>query len=163
RVNTPLGIPVDLSLIRNSNDMKRAYRGLRLQAHWTPQRIDAGVHYTLATLRGNDDGESGTTGAVANVDPSLFYPEFFAYDRAALRTESAYSTDVALRYTRGRFFAQGDVLNIFNNDALFDPLRIGTTVTTAATSTTLQPFDPRTQSPVAGAHYQLAANFGQAL
>ena len=236
RVNTPLGIPVDLSLIRNSNDMKRAYRGLQLQAHWTPPRVDAGVHYTLSTLRGNDDGESGTTGAVANVDPSLFYPEFFAYDRAApigylqgdqrhrlrawlgydfpwltvtvmqsfdsglpysiagpinltryagapanpgynsipnglyyisgrgaLRTEDAYSTDLALRYTRGRFFAQGDVLNIFNNDALFDPLRIGTTVTTAATSTTLQPFDPRTQTPVAGTHYQLAANFGQAL
>jgi hypothetical protein len=237
RVNTPLNIPVDLSLIRNSNDMKRAYRGLQLQAKWTPPRVDAGVHYTLATLRGNDDGESGTTGAVANVDPKLFYPEFFAYDRAApigslqgdqrhrlrawlgydffpwmtvtvmqsydsglpysiaapinltryagapanpgynsipnglyyfsgrgaLRTEDAYSTDVALRYSLGRFFAQGDILNVFNNDALFDPLRIGTTVTTAATSTTLQPFDPRTQTPVAGTHYQFAANFGQAL
>ena len=236
RVNTPLGIPVDLSLIRNSNDMKRAYRGLQLQAHWTPPRIDAGVHYTLATLRGNDDGETAQGGPVANSDPSIFYPEFLNYanfspvgwlqgderhrlrawlgydfpwltvtvmqsfdsglpysivgpinltrydgapanpgynsipngayyfsGRGALRTEDAYSTDLALRYTRGRFFAQGDVLNIFNNDALFDPLRIGTTVTTTATSTTLDPFDPRMQTPVAGKHYQLAANFGQAL
>jgi len=194
------------------------------------------VHYTLSTLRGNDDGESGTTGAVANVDPSLFYPEFFAYDRAAptgyltgdqrhrlrawagydigrltvtlmqsfdsglaysmvgpfnltryagapanpgynsipnglyyfsgrgaLRAESAHSTDLAVRYGIGRFFAQADLLNAFNNDSIVDPQRLGTTVTTAATSTTLQPFDPRTQTPVAGVHYQVAANFGQPL
>jgi hypothetical protein len=236
RTNTPLGIPVDLSLIRNSSNLKRAYRALQLQARWTPSRIDAGLYYTLSTLRGNDDGESGTAGAVANIDPKLFYPEFFAYDRVApagslqgdqrhrvrawigydfrrltvtvlqsfdsglpysivapinltrytgapvnpgynsipnglyyfsgrgaLRTDDAYSTDVALRTAFGHFFIQGDVLNIFNNDALVDPQRIGTTVTTAATSTALQPFDPRTQTPVAGVHYQLAANFGQAL
>jgi hypothetical protein len=236
RANTPLGIPVDLTLIRNSNNLKRAYRALQLQARWTPPRIDAGVHYTLSTLRGNDDGESGTAGAVANTDPSLFYPEFFAYDRAApvgylqgdqrhrlrawlgydfprltvtvmqsydsglpysiagpinltryvgapanpgynsipnglfyfsgrgaLRTDDAFSTDVALRTSLGRFFLQADVLNIFNNDAIVDPQRIGTTVTTAATSTALQPFDPRTQTPILGTNYQPAANFGQAL
>ncbi|MEK6372171.1 MAG: carboxypeptidase regulatory-like domain-containing protein [Acidobacteriota bacterium] len=236
RANTPLGIPVDLTLIRNSNDMKRAYRAVQLQARWTPPRVDAGVHYTWSTLRGNDDGESGTTGAVANIDPALFYPEYFAYDRAApsgylqgdqrhrlrawagydigrltvtlmqsfdsglaysmvgpinltryagapanpgynsipnglyyfsdrgaLRTESAHSTDLAVRYGIGRFFAQGDLLNAFNNASIVDPQRLGTTVTTAATSTALQPFDPRTQAPVAGVHYQLAANFGQPL
>lgn len=236
RANTPLGIPVDLTLIRNSDDMRRAYRALQLQARWTPPRIDAGVHYTWSTLRGNDDGESGTTGAVANIDPALFYPEFFAYDRAApagyltgdqrhrlrawagydigrltvtlmqsfdsglaysmvgpinltrytgapanpgynsipnglyyfsdrgaLRAESAYSTDLAVRYGIGRFFAQADLLNAFNNDSIVDPQRLGLTVTTAATSTTLQPFDPRTQTPVAGVHYQVAANFGQPL
>ena len=236
RANTPLGIPVDLALIRNSNDLRREYRALQLQARWTPRRFDSGVYYTLSKLRGNDDGESGTTGAVANTDPSLYYPEFFAYDRAApigylqgdqrhklrawvgydfprltvtlmqtadsglpysiagpinltryagapanpgynsipnglyyfsgrgaLRTESLFSTDIALRTTFGRFFAQADILNVFDNDALFDPQRIGTTVSTAATSTALQPFDPRTQTPLLGVNYALAPNFGQAL
>ena len=88
---------------------------------------------------------------------------YYFSGRGALRTDNLFSTDVALRTTFGRFFAQADVLNIFNNDALFDPQRIGTTVSTAATSTALQPFDPRTQTPVAGVHYQLASNFGQAL
>src|SRR5439155_26044111 len=83
--------------------------------------------------------------------------------RGALRTETAYSTDLALRWAAGHLFAQADVLNLFNNDALFDPQRIGTTVSTAATSTTLQPFDPASQAPIAGVNYQLAANFGQAL
>jgi hypothetical protein len=257
KANTPLGIPVDLTLIRNSKNMQRRYRGVLLQARWSPARYDFGAHYTWSKLRGNDDGESGTTGAVANTDPMLFYPEYFAYDRAApigylqgdqrhrlrawagyrlpvrsgsfeatlmqsydsglpysvagainltryagapanlgyasipnglyyfsgrgeLRTESIRATDVALRYsvriTALEFFAQADLLNAFNNAALFDPQRLGTTVSTAATSTALLPFDPANQTPIEcpqsasaaactamGANYQLATNFGQAL
>jgi hypothetical protein len=255
--NTPLGIPVDLSLIRNSSNLERRYRGVLLQARWSPGRFDFGTHYTWSKLRGNDDGESGTTGAVANTDPSIFYPEYFNYsrvapigylqgdqrhrlrawagyrlplgrgslegtlmqsydsglpysiagainltryagaptnlgyasvpnglyyfsDRGELRTESIRSTDLALRYSvhvsSVELFAQGDLLNAFNNAALFDPLRLGTTVSTAATSTTLLPFDPAKQTPIEcprgasaatctamGANYQLATNFGQAL
>jgi len=258
RENTPLGIPVDLSLIRNSNTLERRYRGVLLQTRWSPRRFDTGIHYTCSTLRGNDDGESGTTGAAPSVDPSLFYPEFFAYERAApigslqgdqrhrlhawtsydvplsgraslsvsllhtygsglaysiagpitltryegapanpgyasvpnglyffsergaLRTNALHSTDLALRHGfrigAVELFAQGDVLNLFDRDAIVDPLRIGTTVSTAATSSTFLPFDPRTQAPIEcprgaaaatcvglGAHYQLAANFGQPL
>jgi hypothetical protein len=81
--DTPLGIPVDLMLVQNSNNVQRRYRGVQLQAHWTPGRVDAGVFYTWSKLRGNDDGENATNGAVPNVDPAIFYPEFFAYDRAA--------------------------------------------------------------------------------
>jgi hypothetical protein len=257
KTNTPLGIPVDLALIRNSNNLERRYRGVLLQARWSPGRFDFGTHYTYSTLRGNDDGESGTTGAVANTDPSLFYPEYFNYSRVApigylqgdqrhrlrawagyrlplgngslegtlmqsydsglpysiagainltrytgaptnlgyasvpnglyyfsgrgeLRTESIRSTDLALRYSiralSMEIFAQGDLLNAFNNAALFDPQRIGTTVSTAATSTTFLPFNPATQTPIEcpqgaaaatctamKANYQLASNFGQAL
>ena len=257
KANTPLGIPVDLSLVRNSNNLQRRYRGVLLQARWTPGRFDFGSHYTWSKLRGNDDGESGTTGAVANTDPSLFYPEYFNYSRVSpigylagdqrhrlrawagyrlplgtgsleatllqsydsglpysiagainltrytgaptnlgyasvpnglyyfsgrgeLRTESIRSTDLALRYSVRlaaiEFFAQGDLLNAFNNAALFDPQRLGTTVSTAATSTAFLPFDPAKQTPVEcprgtaaaactamGANYQLATNFGQAL
>jgi Carboxypeptidase regulatory-like domain/TonB-dependent Receptor Plug Domain len=253
RANTPLGIPVDLVLVRNSNNVRRAYRALQLQARWTPRRVDSGVFYTWSTLRGNDEGESATSGAVANSDPSLFYPEFFAYERAnpigyligdqrhkvrawagytwrgvsatllqsydsglpysiagpinltrytgapknpgynaipngiyyfggrgALRTDAARSTDVALRGAlrlgRIEYFAQADVLNVFNNDKIADPQRLGTTVSTAATSTAFLPFDPAKQTPVEcprgaaasactamGANYQLASNFGQPL
>jgi len=257
KANTPLGIPVDLSLIRNSNNLERRYRGVLLQTRWSPGRFDFGTHYTWSKLRGNDDGESGTTGAVANTDPSLFYPEYFNYSRVAptgylqgdqrhrlrawagyrlplgkgslegtlmqsydsglpysiagainltryagapanlgyasvpnglyyfsgrgeLRTESIRSTDLALRYSvhvsAMELFAQGDLLNAFNNAAIFDPQRLGTTVSTAATSTALLPFDPAKQTPIQcpqgasaatctamGANYQLASNFGQPL
>lgn len=244
RENTPLGIPVDLTLLRNSDDVRREYRALQLQAQWSPGRIDSGVHYTYATLRGNDEGESPTSGAVANIDRSLFYPEFFNYERATpvgylpgdqrhrvrawagytfdlgrttlsasllhnfdsalpysiagpinltrysgapanpgyatvpnglyyfsgrgeLRADDIHSTDLALRtsFRTGAFewFAQGDLLNAFNRDGIADPQRLGTTVNTAANSATLLPFDPRTETPVEGTHYQLAPNFGQPL
>ncbi len=256
RATTPLGIPVDLVLMRNSNNVRREYRAVQLQARWTPERVDAGVFYTWSKLRGNDEGESAT-GANANVDPSVYYPEFFAYDRAApigylagdqrhrvrawagytlplgrasasatllqsydsglpysiagpinltryagapknpgynavpnglyyfsdrgaLRTGVVRSTDLALRGSvrlgRVEWFAQGDVLNVFNNAAVTDPTKLGTTVSTAATSTTFAPFDPARQTPVEcprgaaasvctamGANYQLASNFGQPL
>lgn len=257
KANTPLGIPVDLTLVRNSNNLQRQYRGVLLQGRWNPGRFDFGTHYTWSKLRGNDDSESGTTGATPNTDPSLFYPEYFAYSRAApigylqgdqrhrlrawagyrlplpsgsleatlvqsydsglpysiagpinltryagapsnlgynsvpnglyyfsgrgeLRGESIRSTDLALRYSvhvyASELFAQGDLLNMFNNAALFDPLRLSTTVSTAATSPTFLPFDPAKQTPIEcprgasaatctamGANYQLATNFGQAL
>jgi outer membrane receptor protein involved in Fe transport len=257
KANTPLGIPVDLTLVRNSHNLQRQYRGLQMQGRWSLGRFELGTHYTWSKLRGNDDGESATSGAVANTDPALFYPEYFNYNRVApigylagdqrhrlrawagyrqpvgtgaleatlmqsydsglpysiagainltryagapanlgyatvpnglyyfsgrgaLRTESIRSTDMALRYSMRvaalELFAQGDLLNAFNNAALFDPQRLGTTVSTAATSTTFVPFDPAKQTPVEcprgaaaatctamGANYQLATNFGQAL
>jgi outer membrane receptor protein involved in Fe transport len=257
KTNTPLGIPVDLTLVRNSDNLQRQYRGVQMQARWSPGRFELGTHYTWSKLRGNDDGESATSGAVANTDRTLFYPEYFTYShvapigylagdqrhrlrawagyrqplgtgaleatlmqsydsglpysiagainltryagapanlgyatvpnglyyfsgRGALRTQSIRSTDLALRYSMRaaalELFAQGDLLNAFNNAALFDPQRLGTTVSTAATSTTFVPFDPAKQTPVEcprgaaaatctamGANYQLASNFGQAL
>ncbi|HKO55351.1 MAG TPA: carboxypeptidase regulatory-like domain-containing protein, partial [Thermoanaerobaculia bacterium] len=257
RTNTPLGIPVDLTLVRNSNDVRRQYRALQLQAHWAPGRFEAGIHYTLSKLRGNDEGDNPASGAAANIDPSLYYPEFFAYEQAApagylpgdqrhrlrawagytlpvgrgtfsasllhsfdsalsysvaapinltryagapanpgynsipngvyyfsgrgaLRADDIHSTDLALRMSiragRIEWFAQGDLLNLFDNSGVADPQRISTTVSTAATSTAFLPFDPRTQTPVEcprgaapaactamGAHYQLAPNFGQPL
>jgi hypothetical protein len=256
KANTPLGIPVDLSLVRNSDNLERQYRGVQLQARWTPGRFDFGTHYTWSKLRGNDDGDSAT-GAVANTDPALFYPEYFNYSRVSpigylagdqrhrvrawagyrlplpagsleatvlqsyesgmpysiagainltryagapanlgyasvpngfyyfsgrgeLRTEPTRSTDLALRYSVRisalEFFTQGDLLNAFNNAAIFDPQRLSTTVTTAATSATFLPFDPAKQTPVQcptgasaatctamGANYQLASNFGTPL
>ncbi|HVE72384.1 MAG TPA: TonB-dependent receptor [Thermoanaerobaculia bacterium] len=239
RATTPLGIPVDLALVRNTNEVERTYRGVHLQARWTPRPFDAGVFYTWSKLRGNDEGET-QNGPIANTVPEHFYPEFMGYeqhnptgylrgdqrhrlrawgsytvgrfdvsllqtydsgiayslvsavnvtrydgapanpgynaipsgryffsDRGALRADDVTSTNLALRYThplgRALLFAHADLLNVFDEDALADPQRIGTGISTAANSTTLQPFDPRTTTPVEGVHYTLAANFGQAL
>ncbi|HEY0156744.1 MAG TPA: hypothetical protein VGF28_05570 [Thermoanaerobaculia bacterium] len=79
-----------------------------------------------------------------------------------------HSTDLALRASLRtgalEWFAHGDLLNLFNNDGVADPQRLGTTVGTAATSPAFPPFDPRTETCTAmGAHYQLAPNFGQPL
>lgn len=94
--------------------------------------------------------------------------QYFFSERGAFRTDDVTSTNLAVRYARNviggaELFVQGDLLNVFNEDAIADPVRISTTVITAATSASLQPFDPFTDTPVEGTHYQRAANFGQAL
>jgi len=235
RATTSLGIPVDLALVRNTNDIERTYRGVHLQGRWSPSRFDAGVFYTWSKLRGNDEGETAN-GPVANFVPSIYYPELMDYernnpigylrgdqrhrvrawvgvtlgdfdasllqtfdsgqaysislpinvtrytgapanpgyasipngryyltDRGALRTDDVTATNLALRYRYRFLFAQADVLNVFDEDAIADPQRLGSGVTTAANSSTLQPFDPRTTTPALGTHYQFASNFGQPL
>lgn len=239
RASTPLGIPVDLALVRNTNDVERTYRGVHLQARWSAAPLDFGALYTWSKLRGNDEGETAN-GPVANVAPSIYYPEFFDYernnpvgylrgdqrhrvrawaslnrgrfdvsllqtydsgvaysisapinvtryagapdnpgynaipngryffsDRGALRGDDVTSTNLAVRYAhplgRASLFVHADLLNAFDEDALADPQRTGTGISTAANSPTLQPFDPRTTTPIEGVHFTRAANFGQAL
>lgn len=246
RTSTPLGIPVDLVLNRNSDNLERTYRAVQFQARWAGSRFETGAFYTWSQLRGNHEGESAAAGAVADADRSLYYPEFLDYerfspvgwlrgdqrhrlrafagydvplppaigalhvsllhsfdsglpysasaainvtsysgapanpgyasvpngvyfisDRGAFRTDNVHSTDLALRYSRRIFgvevLAQGDVLNVMNNDAVADPQRLNTSVTTAANAATFQTFNPFTTVPVAGTHYQLNASFGQPL
>ena len=236
RATTPFNIPVDLLLMRNSDNIERTYRGVLLQARWNPGRFQSGVHYTWSKLRGNDEGETANVGPIANLDPSLYYREFLDYDRfspvgdlagdqrhrvrawlgytmgglsasllqtfdsglpfsaaapinvrnyagapanpgynaipngpyyfsdrGAFRTDDVSATNLALRYAHSFFFVQADLLNAFNRQGIADPVRLGTGINTAANSTTLQPFNPFLTTPVAGTHYQLAANFGQPL
>ncbi len=239
RSSTPLGIPVDLALVRNTDALERSYRGVHLQGRWSPWRFDSGVHYTWAKLRGNDDGETAN-GPVANTAPSLYYPELMNFEsnnpvgylrgdqrhrlrawlgasfgrlnvsvlqtydsgqaysvsapinltrydgapanlgynsvpngryfftrRGELRADDVTSTNLALRYSvpfaGTELFAHTDLLNAFGEHAIADPQRLGTGVSTAANSSTLQPFNPFTMTPVEGVHYQYAANFGQPL
>jgi hypothetical protein len=247
RVTTPFGIPVDLALYRNSENLERTYRGAQFQFRWTTNALESGVHYTWSKLRGNDDGESGQFGAIPNNDPALFYPEYTGYDRFAptgylqgdqrhrlrawasyalpvpasvgrfnvsllqtfdsglpyslsapislsrytnapanpgynsipnglyyisnrgeLRADDITATNLALRYARNvignvEVFAHAELLNAFNEDGIADPLRVNTTVSTAANSATLQPFNPFTDTPILGTHYQPSATFGQPL
>ena len=124
------------------------------------QTFDSGLPYSAAA----PINVTRYTGAPANPGYSAIpNGQYYFTDRGALRTDDVTSTNLALRYTHSFFFAQADVLNIFNQQRIADPVRLGTGVTTAANSTTLQPFDPFNTTPVAGTHYQLAANFGQPL
>jgi hypothetical protein len=100
--------------------------------------------------------------------------QYYFTKRGAFRTDDISSINLALRYVFHHFFAQGDLLNVFNRSGVADPLRVGTTVSTAATSSTFATFNPFTQTPIQcptgapasqcqtmGANYQLATNFGQ--
>jgi hypothetical protein len=83
RTTTPLGIPVDLVLLRNSDRLQRTYRAVQVQTRWLFSRFDAGAFYTWSRLRGNYEGESANAGAVAEADPSAYYAGFLEYDRFA--------------------------------------------------------------------------------
>jgi len=238
-ITTPLGIAVDPAAIRNSNGIERTYRAVQVQAQWAPRLFSTGLFYTWSKLRGNDEGESAN-GPAANLDPALYYAEFFNYqrenpvgylqgdqrhrarawvdvplgnfnvslletydsglaysitapinvssyagapanpgyatipngryfltDRGALRTDDITATNLAFRYRQrvltGEVFLQADLLNVFNEDGIADPQRLGSGVSTAANATGLQTFNPFTTTPVEGVHYRLASNFRQPL
>jgi outer membrane receptor for ferrienterochelin and colicin len=71
----PLGIGHDVSVVENSNDITRKYRGIQFQGTWAPRRFNVGLNYTYSTLKGNDTQESATSGTVGNSPQSIFYPE----------------------------------------------------------------------------------------
>jgi outer membrane receptor protein involved in Fe transport len=70
-----LGINHDVSIVENTNDIKRQYRGLQLQTNWRPNRFNVGLNYTYATLKGNDEQENATSGTVGNAPGSINYPQ----------------------------------------------------------------------------------------
>jgi outer membrane receptor for ferrienterochelin and colicin len=257
RATTPLGIPVDLQLYRNSDNIERTYRGIQLQGRWNPGHFQTGANYTWSKLRGNDEGETAGSGPVANVDPALYYPEFINYsrylpvgylsgdqrhrfrgwvgydipmpeivgrvnvsllqnydsglpysavatvtttgytgapsraalgynqtvtgqyyfsDRGQYRTDNISSTNLALRYSRMlfrgvEFFAQGDLLNVFNRDGV---IAVNTSVSASGASSNFAAFNPFTATPVEcpqgtsgadckamGANWQKGVNFGK--
>ena len=124
------------------------------------QTFDSGLPYSAV-------GAANVTrhaGAPANPGyASIPNGAYYFSDRGAFRTDDISSTNLALRWAHSIFFAEADVLNVFNRAGIADPLRLGTGVSTSANSTTLQPFDPVNTTPVEGTHYQLAANFGRPL
>lgn len=70
-----LGINHDVSVVENTNDIKRQYRGLQLQTNWRPGRFNAGLNYTYSTLKGNDEQESATSGTVGNAPGTISYSQ----------------------------------------------------------------------------------------
>ena len=80
-ITDPLGLVHDRGIIGNTNDIERNYRGLQFQAGIRPSRFNLGVSYTYSKLRGNDETETATSGAFANLPLNSYYPEYASYAR----------------------------------------------------------------------------------
>jgi hypothetical protein len=95
--------------------------------------------------------------------------DYFFSERGAFRLPNVQSTDLAVKYSlpisRLNVFLQTAMFNIFNNSALADSRFINTNVLTrrtAGAASGLKAFNPKTETPVEGVHYQLDPNFGKA-
>ncbi|HYG64340.1 MAG TPA: TonB-dependent receptor [Thermoanaerobaculia bacterium] len=93
---------------------------------------------------------------------------YFFTDRDEFTTEDITSTDLALNYsfTWNAFnksmevFIQPEVTNVFNEDGA---ILVDQTVRDNTTTTTIPSFNPFTETPVEGVHWQRGANFGKAV
>ena len=123
---------------------------------------------------------SGTPyGALGAIDSTPYVPDvgyaqppatvnYWFTDRDAFRTETMFRTDFSLNYKlqlRGRseLFGQIQVLNVFNQFQLFNinSNAIDTTVLTAVDDPDrFQTFNPFTERPVQGVHWDYGEDFG---
>lgn len=130
---------------------------------------------------GSIDVRAGTSTGPANgvVNPGyVTAPSSVTYyfsDRGAFRLDDITSTDLGVNWysppLRGlRFFIEGDILNLFNQQGLQDPDFIDKTVLTRRQTTCLQtgtnqrclPFNPLAgEAPQEGVHWQKGPRFGQ--
>jgi outer membrane receptor for ferrienterochelin and colicin len=86
--------------------------------------------------------------------------------RDAFRTDDITATDLTLNYsftwrTLGKdveVFLEPEVLNVFNEQGV---INVSTTVLDNTRTSTLQKFNPFTQAPVEGVHWQKGATFGK--
>ena len=89
--------------------------------------------------------------------------------RDAYRTETDRRTDLALNYAhkvgvgRSEVFLQAQLLNVFNQFALYNTAQINTTVLTRSNSSAMTAFNPFTETPVQGVNWSPGPLFGQAV
>lgn len=78
RVTDSLGNSFDLGFIVNTDELERKYDALQLQAGYRMgERWNFGGNYTWSETRGNQTGQTGGSGPVA--DAVLAYPEFINF------------------------------------------------------------------------------------
>ena len=131
------------------------------------QQVQSGTPYAAV-------GEVRTVDLVANPG-YLTPPDTILYhftDRDAFRTEAMYRTDLAVNYSfrlpgtaRSELFAQFQLLNVFNNFQLFNirTNAINTTVLTAVDEPDrFETFNPFTETPRQGVHWDYGDKFGKA-
>lgn len=104
------------------------------------------------------------------VDPALLNAyitpptevNYFFTDRDAFETDDITRTDLSFNYSLnfGRFevFFQPEVINLFDEDGV---IAVNTGVNTAVTDGSLETFNPFTETPVEGVHYEFGDDFGQ--
>ncbi len=131
------------------------------------QQVQSGTPYAAI-------GEVRTVDIVDN--PGYLTPPdtilYFFTDRDHFRTEAMFRTDLAVNYNfrlpgtaRSELFAQFQLLNAFNNFQLFNirSNAINTTVLTAVDEPDrFETFDPFTETPQQGVHWDYGDQFGKA-
>jgi hypothetical protein len=129
-------------------------------------------HLAAAVLESFDSGLPYE--AVGFIDPTDYvqnpgYAEepasvtYFFTKPASFRTDDITRTDLALTCTirvfrNAELFVRPEVLNVFNEKGV---VAVNSTVLTAQNSSGLSRFNPFTEKPVRGVHYDLAPTFGQ--
>lgn len=132
------------------------------------QQVQSGTPYgAVGEVR---SGEFVDNPGYATPPDSVLY---FFTPRDQFRTETMFRTDLALNYSfrlpalgSSEIFAQAQLLNLFNNFQLFaiNTDAIDTTVLTAVQEPTrFQTFDPFTEMPQRGMHWDYGEQFGQAI
>ncbi|MCA1733802.1 MAG: hypothetical protein LC732_09390, partial [Acidobacteria bacterium] len=116
------------------------------------QRFDSGSPYSAAA-----NVQVGSfVGDIGYATPPAAATYFFS-DRGEFRWEDTTSTDLALNWNLGlgrvNLFAQGEVLNVFDESAQ---------VNGSSAVAVLAPFNPFTETPVEGVHWEKRASFGTA-
>lgn len=136
------------------------------------QRFHSGLPYSAQSTIDVRQNSTLLPNGIANPG-YVIVPTAVAYyfgERGSLRAEDVFATDVALRYTipirnAGVTFLF-DVNNILNNEAIEDPDFIEKTVRTRRNGATFpsgaaaRAFNPFTETPVEGVHYEKVATFG---
>jgi outer membrane receptor for ferrienterochelin and colicin len=129
------------------------------------ERFDSGLPYSMSfnAIAVADPNATPSDNANENTDEFGYYaaPQtvtYFVDGLGSHRWEDVTATDLALNYRLPfgpvQFFAEGEVINLFNEQAQINGSssvqRIGPA------------FNPFTETPVEGTHYRKATSFGQA-
>jgi hypothetical protein len=137
------------------------------------QNYDTGTPYGAVEIIDMTDYADELLGPNSTYTAPDLGPQYYFTERDAFRTPDVTSTNIALnyRYPIGRLelFAQGEFLNIFDEENFLTP---NVAISTFATSSDarLAPFNPFTETPIectatsaAGScHWFKGANFGNA-
>lgn len=131
------------------------------------QRYHSG--YPYYAVAGVDPRINATNNPTGIVNPGYVNPPtavtYYFLEEGEFRTEDVSSTDLGLNYSLPigpvNLFIQGDVLNLFNEQAVEDPSAVQQRVFVNQTRRTLKGFNPMTETPVRGVHYELDPNFGK--
>ncbi len=108
-------------------------------------------------------GDPADLGYAGTVKPQRYY----LTDRDAFRTDSVTRTDIALNYSffinigggQLELFLQPEVINVFNEQAVEEP---NTIAFTARNDSSLETFNPFTETPVEGTHWRKSDAWGTA-
>jgi hypothetical protein len=100
KVTAITGQQFDLTLVENTNDLKRRYAGLTTQGTYRFTRADAGATYTLSRSWGNFNGENAGSGPTPG--EILQYPEYkqasWNYPEGDLQTDQRHRARLWVNY-----------------------------------------------------------------